>query len=126
MDCGQNFLNEYACMRSSYYFSYRSCTARPRSGDFYGQLKPVWYPSSWLQVNDTIKDSPDCSAVFLPWHLYYSLSFNNGILTADPSAAFFDCDIIEGQNADIGSIDINASDASTSSAYDAINRAVHR
>jgi hypothetical protein len=98
--------------------------AAPEIGGMYGQLKPIWYPTSWSQVNDIVKSSPDCSALFLPWHLYYSLSFNNEILTADPAASFFDCDIIEGQNADIGSIDINTVDVSSSTRYGAISAAV--
>ena len=95
----------------------------PLVGGFAGQIKPVWYPRSWYQVNDVLKTVPDCRAISLPWHLYHSLSFDNDILAADPSAAFFDCTIVSSQLADIGAIDVRATSTAADSS-DAIQAAV--
>lgn len=71
---------------------------------FNGQLKPVNYPKSWEQANEVLKTDQKCKALFLPWHLYYNLSFNNNILTANTAPNYFDCDILISTNAEIGKI----------------------
>lgn len=71
---------------------------------FNGQLKTVQYPEAWSQVNRELMKDKDCKAVFLPWHLYYSLSFNDNLLTANTASKFFDCDILSGRNAEIGMV----------------------
>ncbi len=73
----------------------------PMLGGFARQLKPVWYPDSWYEVNDILKQTKGCKALFFPWHLYYSLSFNNYLITASPAAKFFDCEIISSQNVEL-------------------------
>ena len=70
----------------------------PMIGGFARQIKPVWYPESWYQVNNILKQDSKCKALFLPWHLYYSLSFNNNLITANPAPKFFDCEIVFSQN----------------------------
>jgi hypothetical protein len=76
---------------------------------FSGQLHAVHYPAEWSAVNEIMqKDSPadtPCRALFLPWHQYYTLKFNNNILTGNVSRAFFDCDVIHGKNMELGSIE---------------------
>jgi hypothetical protein len=77
----------------------------------HGQLKPVWYPEAWAQVNEILKQDKDCKAVFLPWHQYYALEMNNRILTANPSQSYFDCEIVSSTDPEIGNItDQNAMD----------------
>ena len=71
---------------------------------FNGQIKAVNYPASWAEVNDVLKQDGNCRAVFLPWHEYYNLKFNNDILTANSSRNYFDRDIIQGKNMEIGTI----------------------
>jgi hypothetical protein len=69
---------------------------------FNGQVRPVWYPQEWYAANDILKKDSHCRAVFLPWHEYYNLSFNDSRTTANTAAAFFNCDIIEASSPDVG------------------------
>ncbi len=72
---------------------------------FSGELAPVMYPADWTSVNTIIKTDQSCRALFLPWHQYYSLAFNNDLLTGNVSRDFFDCDVVEGKNMEIGDIE---------------------
>lgn len=85
------------------------------------QLQPVWYPDSWYETNEVLKSDPDCKAVFLPWHLYYSLSFNNNLITANTAPNFFDCEIVSASGAEIGGI---SSHGVYGESYDRIETAV--
>ena len=80
----------------------------PMLGGFARQIQPVWYPESWVEVNNILKQDKECKALFLPWHLYYSLSFNNNLVTANPAAKFFNCQIISSQDIEIGEIERTA------------------
>ncbi|MCX6715652.1 MAG: hypothetical protein NT077_01385 [Candidatus Taylorbacteria bacterium] len=71
---------------------------------FAGQLKTTQYPNSWAEVNNVLKQDKSCHALFLPWHGYYNLKFNNDILTANIARNYFDCDIIQGRNMELGTI----------------------
>lgn len=71
---------------------------------FSGQVRPVWYPESWARVNEVLAADPACVAVFLPWHLYYELSFNDGLLTANTAGKYFNCRIISSADAEIGGV----------------------
>jgi hypothetical protein len=73
-----------------------------------GQLRAVWYPESWKQANDLLKKDANCKALFLPWHQYYSLKFNDDILSLNTSNRYFDCDVVSGQNMELGSIESQA------------------
>ncbi len=80
-------------------------------GGFARQLKPVWYPPSWQQVNDILnQDQTDSKVLFLPWHQYFSLSFNQRLITLNPAKEFFDKEIIQGENMEIGGIFSQGSD----------------
>lgn len=71
---------------------------------FSGQLQPVWYPDSWNKVNDILKKTggeKKCKAIFLPWHQYYSVAFNDGILSANLANNYFDCKTISGYNTEL-------------------------
>lgn len=74
-------------------------------GGFARQLRPVWYPADWSEANEILnRDTSDFKVLFLPWHQYLSLDFNNNLITANPAKAFFDKPIIQGENMEIGGI----------------------
>jgi hypothetical protein len=57
---------------------------------FRGQLQAIWYPSTWYQAKNVIEaDQSDFQVLFLPWHGYLSLNFNNNLLVANPAKRFF-------------------------------------
>lgn len=88
---------------------------------FWGQLKPVWYPAAWTEANQILKEDPNCKAIFLPWHSYYTSKFANGRLIANGSAAFFSCEIITSRRVELGSI---YTQGPADPAYDAIDGAI--
>jgi hypothetical protein len=88
---------------------------------FIGQLKSVQYPNSWTEVNNVLKQDKNCRALFLPWQQYYSLHFNNEILTANLSRNYFDCDIVQGKNMNLGTV---VSQGGNGEEYDAIEKEV--
>ncbi len=88
---------------------------------FAGQLKAVQYPNSWAEVNNVLKQDKNCRALFLPWQQYYSLHFNNEILTANLSRSYFDCDIVQGKNMNLGDV---VSQGGNGEEYDVIEREV--
>jgi len=59
-------------------------------GGFKKQLRSVWYPEVWDKAKDVIlADSSDYKVLFLPWHGYLSLNFNNNLLIGNPAKGFF-------------------------------------
>ncbi|MCX6759619.1 MAG: hypothetical protein NT012_03605 [Candidatus Nealsonbacteria bacterium] len=59
-------------------------------GGFQKQIKPVWYPEVWNQAKNVIQvDGSNYKVLFLPWHGYLSLNFNNNLLVANPASNFF-------------------------------------
>jgi len=88
---------------------------------FAGQLKAVQYPQSWSEVNNVLKQDRNCRALFLPWHEYYSLKFNDDILTGVVARSYFNCDIVEGQNMELGGI---SSQGGNGDEYNIIEQAV--
>lgn len=69
-----------------------------------GQVTPVWYPESWQEVNTLLKAEPECRAVFLPWHMYYSLPWNNSQLTINPANRAFDCEMVVSRRVNLGDL----------------------
>lgn len=69
-----------------------------------GQIKTTQYPDSWNEVNNVLREDKNCKALFLPWHQYFSLRFNEDLLSANPSSVYFDCEILQGKNMELGSI----------------------
>jgi len=93
----------------------------PMLGGFDGQLRSVQYPEEWYEINAQLSQDPQCRAVFLPWHQYYTLSFNGDILTGNTAPAFFNCDIVSGRAAELANVpDAGATDP----VYEAIAQAV--
>ncbi len=88
---------------------------------FWNQLKPVWYPSSWTEVNRVLQIDPQCKAIFLPWHMFYASTFAHGVLIANPARPFFQCQIVESQNVELNGIHTQSA---INPAYDAIDGAV--
>lgn len=77
----------------------------PMLGGFARQLQPVWYPKSWGQVNQLLnQDNTNYKVLFLPWHQYLSLKFNHNLITANPALLFFDQELIQSQNIEIGNL----------------------
>ena len=71
------------------------------------KLRPVDYPTSWYEANEIMKKDigqEECVAIFLPWHMYYFLGFNNNLLTANPASKFFDCRMYTSLDPEIGNI----------------------
>ncbi|MFH1744584.1 MAG: hypothetical protein ABH881_00220 [bacterium] len=74
-------------------------------GGFARQLHSVWYPDSWIEVNEIlIQDQDDFKILFLPWHSYFSLDFNQKLITANPAREFFGKKIIQADNVELGSV----------------------
>ncbi len=88
---------------------------------FVGQLKSVQYPNSWVEVNKVLKQDKNCKALFLPWQEYFSLKWNNDILTENVSRSYFDCDIVQGKNMNLGEV---VSQGGNGEEYDAIEKQV--
>ena len=76
---------------------------------FNKQIKPVWYPTDWTEVSQKLaqqKEIRDQSVriLFLPWHQYYSLQFNDHRLSANPANNFFPGRIVWGHNTELWNI----------------------
>ncbi len=68
-------------------------------GGFWGQLKPVFYPKSWYEVNKIVgSDKNDFLTVFFPWHQYTRFKFANDQIVANPAVYFFDKPILSSQS----------------------------
>lgn len=68
-------------------------------GGFWGQLKPVFYPQSWKQVNQLLnKDRDNFLVAAFPWHQYMKFGFNNDRIVVNPAPIFFDKPVISSQN----------------------------
>lgn len=71
---------------------------------FAGQMKPTNYPSDWYLTNRQLNlDPSNFKVLFLPWHMYLSFSFTNGVI-ANPASSFFNKPIIQGNNIQIANI----------------------
>jgi hypothetical protein len=84
--------------------------AYPMVGGFARQLQPVQYPKSWNTANEVFKQDPQCKAIFLPWHQYFSLGWNHNLITVAPASRYFDCDIISSENMEVGGVRRSPSD----------------
>lgn len=88
---------------------------------FAGQLRAIEYPASWYEADAILATDEECKALFLPWHQYYPLAFNRGMLTVSPASRFFDCEIVSSQDAEIGEV---GEQGNTDHIYLAISEAV--
>jgi hypothetical protein len=85
-----------------------------------GQARAVEYPQSWQEMNAILKQDPACKALFLPWHEYYWLAFNDNRLTGNVAPHFFDCEIVSSKDAEIGDV----GDQGAGYAYEALSSAI--
>jgi len=69
-----------------------------------GQVTPVWYPAEWSEIDLILKDVEDCTAVFLPWHQYYAVAWNNSQLISNPATRAFSCTVNTSQNTELGTL----------------------
>lgn len=93
----------------------------PQLFGFFHRLKPVHYPEAWYQANAILEQDPACKALFLPWHLYFQLKFNRGLLTASPARDFFKCEMVTSRQVELGEI---GQQGPIDPAYDAIEGVV--
>lgn len=63
---------------------------------FDGQLRTTKFPSSWYKANKLIGKGQG-SILALPWHLYLSYPFTDGVIS-NPSPTFFSRPVISGDN----------------------------
>jgi hypothetical protein len=74
-------------------------------GGFRGQLRAVWYPEVWNQAKNIIQsDDSDYQVLFLPWHGYLSLNFNNNLLVGNPARRFFGEKSLVGKSTELDGI----------------------
>ncbi|MCK5320533.1 hypothetical protein KAJ61_04040 [Candidatus Parcubacteria bacterium] len=79
--------------------------AYPMLGGFARQIEPVQYPQSWQEANQILNnDDDDFKVLFLPWHQYFSLNFNKKLITANPAKLYFDKEIVQSYNMELGKI----------------------
>jgi hypothetical protein len=77
----------------------------PMLGGFARQVQPIWYPESWQRVNQLLRrDISDYKVLFLPWHQYFSLDFNNKLISANPATSFFGSRIIQSLNLELDNL----------------------
>jgi hypothetical protein len=72
---------------------------------FHGQLDSTDYPLEWYQVDEYLNmDKDDFNVLVLPWHQYmdYSWLLNNDKRLSNPAHAFFDKQVISGDNMEYG------------------------
>jgi hypothetical protein len=63
----------------------------------HGQIRPSSYPTGWYDADRVlVADQSRARAVFLPWHLYLSLSFiqNSNRVVASPAPSFFSVPVV--------------------------------
>jgi len=80
-------------------------------GGFQNQLQPVFYPAVWERSKQIIQnDDSKTHTLFLPWHGYFSLKFNNNLITANPSKRFFGENSIASRSIELGGLYDNETD----------------
>ncbi len=70
----------------------------------HGQVRPSSYPAGWYEADRILAADPHPGRVlFLPWHLYLSLSFvrNVNSIVANPAPHFFSVPVVTSQNPEI-------------------------
>jgi hypothetical protein len=68
----------------------------------HGRLTPVRFPSDWAAVDRVVSKQPD-RMLFLPWHLYISLSFTRRRVV-NPAPYYFSVPVVSGDGVEAGGI----------------------
>jgi hypothetical protein len=97
------------------------CIAPQMLFGLYGQVHTVWYPPSWSDVAEIVQETPECKMLVLPWHMYYAVSWNNGVLSSNPAGEAFPCAVFINRDPEIGTVG-NA--PNTSSIHSLVNETV--
>src|SRR3989338_5813877 len=74
---------------------------------FWGQIHATDYPKDWYEINSYLnQDKQDFNVLFLPWHLYMDFKWipNQDKRIANPASSFFDKQVIQGDNVEVGTI----------------------
>ncbi|MDD4409524.1 MAG: hypothetical protein PHW52_02600 [Candidatus Pacebacteria bacterium] len=79
-------------------------------GGLHRQFQPIQYPDSWAEAKKIIEKDTDGKVLFLPWHLYISLDFNNKLVTANPALRYFGERIIYSKSVDMPGVRNQESD----------------
>lgn len=67
------------------------------------RLRPVRFPSDWAAAEQTMRDGGGGRLLFLPWHLYMTMSFT-GHRVVNPAPSYFTGPVISGDNVELGNI----------------------
>lgn len=70
-------------------------TYTPALFGLWGQLKPINYPSSWQEIQNTLQNNKDSKMLVLPWRAYDFYSFTNRQIYNPAQSYFGDQAIIE-------------------------------
>jgi hypothetical protein len=73
-------------------------------GGFQKQLRPVWYPEVWQEAKKIVQNDGASRVLFLPWHGYFSLQFNNKLITANPAKRFFGEKTVASRSVETGEV----------------------
>lgn len=69
----------------------------------FDRLKPARFPRDWAVADRMMQSDRTGGALFLPWHLYMTLSFT-GTRVANPAPAYFSTRVISGDNLEVPGI----------------------
>jgi hypothetical protein len=70
-------------------------TYTPALFGLWGQLKPINYPSSWQEIQNTLQNNKDSKMLVLPWRAYDFYSFTNRQIYNPAQSYFGDKAVIE-------------------------------
>ncbi|MGZ4145871.1 MAG: hypothetical protein ACXVPP_12020, partial [Actinomycetota bacterium] len=69
----------------------------------WGRLRPIQFPSEWTAADRLIVEQGGGRMLFVPWHLYISLSFT-GYRAVNPAPSFFSVPVLSGDNVEVTGI----------------------
>jgi hypothetical protein len=67
------------------------------------RLRPVRFPSDWAVAERTMRDEGGGTVLFLPWHLYMTMSFTRHRVV-NPAPSYFTGPVIAGDNVELRGI----------------------
>jgi hypothetical protein len=75
----------------------------------WGRLRPINFPREWRAADRLLVQNGGGRMLFLPWHLYISLSFT-GYRVANPAPSFFSVPVLSGDNVEVNGIETQSLD----------------
>ena len=73
------------------------------------RLRPVEFPADWSAADDLIESQGGGRMLFLPWHLYMTMSFTEHRVV-NPAPYFFSAPVLSGDNVELGTIRTQSTD----------------